>query len=278
MAKTKLALYEVMGLSVEATDTEITRAYRRLALQYHPDRNPDGAEQFKAISNAYAVLGDAEKRALYDATGIIPGSEFASDDGNGLSPQERAEDMGRRVHAFYEKYAGSPEEMEDLEKGYRKCAGNFRKMVREYLLFDNGKDGEVRRLYALAKARVEAGALPVTEAWSRTTLPKVLKRIERDLLSERAEAEEALAAMGLDKDGMATSASPTEGGGGLGALQVLMKQREKAAYETMMHNLEAKYVSNPEKKRRLREQEEEAAEEELGTAQTQKKKKRSRHG
>jgi len=55
-----------------ATDQEIKSAYRKLALQFHPDRNPnnpDAEEKFKEASEAYAVLADGEKRSLYDRFG-----------------------------------------------------------------------------------------------------------------------------------------------------------------------------------------------------------------
>jgi molecular chaperone DnaJ len=63
--------YEVLGVTRSASDQEIKSAYRKLALQYHPDRNPnsDAEEKFKEASEAYAVLGDGEKRAAYDRFG-----------------------------------------------------------------------------------------------------------------------------------------------------------------------------------------------------------------
>ena len=58
--------YQVLGVSSTATDKEITRAYRKLAKQYHPDANPGSEERFKEISAAYDVLGDAARRKEYD--------------------------------------------------------------------------------------------------------------------------------------------------------------------------------------------------------------------
>jgi len=64
--------YEVLGVSRDASQEEIKRGYRKMALKYHPDRNPDdpqAAEKFKAAAQAYEVLGDPEKRKLYDLYG-----------------------------------------------------------------------------------------------------------------------------------------------------------------------------------------------------------------
>ena len=64
--------YEILGVEREATDQQIKSAYRKLALKYHPDRNPDdhkAEERFKEAAEAYAVLADREKRSLYDRFG-----------------------------------------------------------------------------------------------------------------------------------------------------------------------------------------------------------------
>jgi len=70
--------YQVLGVSSTATDKEITRAYRKLAKQFHPDANPGSEDRFKEISAAYDVLGDAAKRKEYDEVRRLGASGFAN--------------------------------------------------------------------------------------------------------------------------------------------------------------------------------------------------------
>lgn len=79
-------LYEILGVSRDASQQDIKKAYRRLAKEYHPDRNPDNPdaeERFKQISTAYEVLGDEEKRQAYDRFGSTNGNPFGGGAGFG---------------------------------------------------------------------------------------------------------------------------------------------------------------------------------------------------
>jgi len=67
--------YKILGISRSASEQDIKKAYRKLAMQYHPDRNSGkeewANEKFKEINEAYAVLGDPEKRGQYDRFGTV---------------------------------------------------------------------------------------------------------------------------------------------------------------------------------------------------------------
>ena len=71
MAQTKRDYYEVLGIPRGASGDDIKKAFRRLAMQYHPDRNreDDAEARFKEIGEAYEVLSDSEKRVAYDRFG-----------------------------------------------------------------------------------------------------------------------------------------------------------------------------------------------------------------
>ncbi|MEJ2499344.1 MAG: DnaJ domain-containing protein, partial [Sulfurovaceae bacterium] len=64
--------YEILEVSRDSNGAEIKKSYRKLALKYHPDRNPDDKEaedRFKLVNEAYQVLSDDEKRSIYDRYG-----------------------------------------------------------------------------------------------------------------------------------------------------------------------------------------------------------------
>jgi molecular chaperone DnaJ len=69
--------YEILGVGAQASEADLKRAFRGLAMQYHPDKNPgnkEAEERFKEINEAYAVLSDPDKRAHYDRFGTAPGT------------------------------------------------------------------------------------------------------------------------------------------------------------------------------------------------------------
>lgn len=74
-------LYELLGVSSSATSSQIRKVYRKLALQYHPDKHPEESrakveKEFVEIAAAFKVLSDPERRAKYDSHGIVDEKEF----------------------------------------------------------------------------------------------------------------------------------------------------------------------------------------------------------
>ena len=81
--------YEIMDIKREATDSEVKKSYRRLALQLHPDKNgaPGADEAFKMVSRAFQILSDADKRAHFDRYGADPDSRGGGGGGGGGGAQ-----------------------------------------------------------------------------------------------------------------------------------------------------------------------------------------------
>src|SRR5258707_2835231 len=100
MATKKRDYYEVLGLNRDASEEEIKKAYRKLAMKHHPDRNPDskdGEEKFKEAKEAYEILSEPDKRRAYDAYGHA-----------GVNPQmggAEAAGFGRFAEAFGDNFS-----------------------------------------------------------------------------------------------------------------------------------------------------------------------------
>ena len=124
--------YEILGLKSSAQPDEIRKAYRKLALHYHPDRNrgnPGAEERFKAISEAYGVLSDSEKRRIYDMARATGQTTHAEPQG---APWE---------------YSSQDDILRDLLRN-REAAAIFEELAREFqragFKFD---DGFVRHVF-----------------------------------------------------------------------------------------------------------------------------------
>lgn len=99
---TKHDYYEVLGLSRNADEAEIKKAYRRLAMQFHPDRNDehDAEEKFKEASEAYEVLSDPQRKQIYDAYG------HAGLEGSGFHGFSNVDDIFSSMGSIFEEFFG----------------------------------------------------------------------------------------------------------------------------------------------------------------------------
>ena len=163
MATGQRDYYEVLGVSRSADAQELKKAYRKLAMEYHPDRNPseDAAEKFKEINQAYEVLTDDQKRALYDRFGHAGVEGAAAGGPGGFEGSHSFDGFGDIFDAFF---GGG-------QRGGRRRRGPARgsdlrynlKLTFEEAVFGVEKEIEFQRLEG-CEACEGRGAEPGTEA------------------------------------------------------------------------------------------------------------------
>lgn len=153
--------YEVLELERTATGDEVKRAYRRLAMQFHPDRNPDdpeAGERFKEASEAYEVLRDPDQRARYDRFG------HAGVRGRSRAGSSHEFDLADALRAFMRDFGG----FEDLFGGTRPRSGYSRSGSRSRGPL-RGSDAQMRMRVTLEE---------VATGVERTIRAKLLQRCE----------------------------------------------------------------------------------------------------
>lgn len=238
-------LYDVLGVSEDASEEEIRKKFRRLSLSHHPDRFPDSdgdqlkeiTAKFQTLSKIYYILSDPEKRNIYDETGSVADDElFESgkdwmDYWRCLFPEVTTKD----IEQFMDNYFGSEKEKEDLIRLYNKYEGDLNLISEHMIGYDEDKTrGMINQL--IESKEVEAFDKFVNE--SQASIQKRKKRA----LKEAKEAEKAMKK--LKKTGKDDGDSPE-----LDLVQAI-QSRSRGNFDSVIDSIAAKYATNDKKTRR----------------------------
>ncbi|KAJ4979665.1 hypothetical protein NE237_010445 [Protea cynaroides] len=252
------SLYEILGVEVTASQQEIKKAYYKLALRLHPDKNPDdeeAKEKFQQLQKVMSILGDEEKRALYDQTGCVDDADLLGEGAQNM--QEYFRTMYKKVteadiEEFEANYRGSDSEVKDLKDLYQKYEGKMNRVFCSMLCSDPMLDSH--RFKDILDEAIAAGELKETKAYHKWAQ----KVSETPLPTNPPERK---------------GKSKNKSGADLFAVISQRRSQRKEQFGSMFSSLEAKYSggpSNPEPT----EEEFEAARKRVESRMTAKKGKR----
>ncbi|KAL0071422.1 hypothetical protein AAF712_001279 [Marasmius tenuissimus] len=199
-------LYAVLGLESKATVEDVKKAYRRLALKYHPDKHStasgsakaDASTKFQQVGFAYTILSDEKRRARYDKTG-------KTDEGLDLDAGEDGweayfEDLFDRVtrgklDEMKAEYQGSAEETEDLKSAYEEMNGSIADIMT--MIPHSTYEDEARFIVSISKL-IKQGDIPSLPEWEKGVKDEKAKLVrEKQGKKEAKEAEELAKELGV---------------------------------------------------------------------------------
>ncbi|KAI3937852.1 hypothetical protein MKW92_039129 [Papaver armeniacum] len=196
------SLYEILGVEKTASQQEIKKAYYKLALRLHPDKNPDdeeAKEKFQQLQKVISILGDEEKRVLYDETGCVDDADFAGDVAQNM--QEYFRTVFKKVteadiEEFEATYRGSESEIKDLKELYQKHKGNMNRVFCSMLCSDPKLDSH--RFRDILNEAIAADELKETKAYKRWVkqvdeMKPPTERKKKSIKPSKAESENLLA-------------------------------------------------------------------------------------
>ncbi|KAI9714615.1 MAG: hypothetical protein M1828_001152 [Chrysothrix sp. TS-e1954] len=240
--------YTVLSIPRTATSDAIKKAYRKAALQNHPDKaSPEtkehATETFQRIAFAYAILSSPRRRARYDATGST--SEVlldADDDFDWLSfYREQFRDVvtEEAIEGFSERYKGSEEERRDILDAYVKFKGDMDGVYESVMLSDVLVDDA--RIRQVIEDALEAETVQPYSKYTKETQKSKDNRIKA---AKRAAAKAEKRAEEMKQEAKTKGHSKKSGAGaGQDDLLAMIQGRQKERGNAFLDNLTAKYTN-----------------------------------
>ncbi|KAG5456465.1 MAG: hypothetical protein BJ554DRAFT_3793 [Olpidium bornovanus] len=250
-------LYALLGTDRGAAPEEIRKAYRKKALQLHPDKHPperreEATRRFQGVSLAFGVLSDPARRARYDRTGRL------DDLGSSEDPESLAAlvaEMFRTVQVtpemideFFAKHRGSAEERRDILTAYSNHKGDMNYI--QQVVMGAEVDSEDRYV-EIIDAAIAAGEVPDFPKHASTNTPEARaarrRKAEREASQARKAKEKVEAKMSKREN-----RREGDGGGEAATLQELIAGRAKRRFDSIVADIEAKYTEKKGERARRR--------------------------
>ncbi|PIL23930.1 transporter [Ganoderma sinense ZZ0214-1] len=253
-------LYDVLGVKQDSNPDDIKKAYRKLALKYHPDKHAGASEdaradaslKFQQLGFAYAVLSDEKRRGRYDLTGKTDEcADFGpGEDGWEAYFEQLFEEVTKdKLDIMKKEYQGSDKELEDLKQAYIETDGSIADFMTH--IPHSTFDDEARFIVAISDL-IERGDLPSLPQWQSSTKDEKAKLVrKKQAVKEAAEAEELAKELGVHDEFFGSGKKGARKGKGRGkakadeedtsALQALILKKRRNA-ESLFDNIAAKYA------------------------------------
>ncbi|KAF1957084.1 DnaJ-domain-containing protein [Byssothecium circinans] len=250
--------YAVLELDKDATDDDVKKAYRKMALKHHPDKAPADEKEaantkFQEIAFAYAILSDDRRRKRYDLTGSTAEVLEDDDEFDWLSfYRTQFENVVNEdnIKQISNEYKGSEKEKHDLLAAYTKYKGRLDAIYESVLLSDVLEDDD--RFRQIIDEAISLGSVESYEAYERDNNDEAREKVKQrerkrredwDRREAEKEARAGAASSSRQTNGKAKKAKKNEGAGGsMADLAAMIQQRQKARQGNFFDNLEAKYA------------------------------------
>ncbi|KAI8982593.1 DnaJ domain-containing protein [Pilobolus umbonatus] len=192
----KIDCYKLLQLDKEtANQTDVKKAYRKLALKYHPDKQPKDASEedlekanksFIELGIAYSVLNDPKRKELFDKTGSIDENQYNGPDDWTAYFKELWTGVvsSETINNFKSKYQGSEEERKDVLEAYKRCKGKMDQILK---YIEGCEYTDAYRFEQIILAAIKEEKVPFYRSLEQSTTEKAYAKREK-----RHEEEEAI--------------------------------------------------------------------------------------
>lgn len=223
----ELDLYAVLQVDRSADADALKRAYRRRALQTHPDKCPEKDEEFKQVAFAWTILSDEGRRERYNKNDVV--SEAFDDLQEAFDQFSSVEITPEMIEEDKKLYRESGEEHADIIKFYKKFNGDFNRILDSVL--HTTEDDEDRIVQILQQA-LESGEIEPQRKFTKTTSATAKKTRRTKAAKESKKAARARKQLGLDRELDSMS-----------GLAAVIKKRQASKMDSFMSSLEKKYAA-----------------------------------